>query len=513
MRAEGTAPGAAPGAARGVGEKGPEEQAPPFPDGLGGPPGGAFRERLRGLAADTTLAMALVAGRGSGLLRALCQAGRGGVPFTPAELAALAEGGAGERACRAWLACLAAGRIVGVGPGGAFTLSPEHAEALDPNGAGCSAELEAMELTMLLAASCAGAVGGGRRGGEPEVVDAGARQRGLQRQWVSREILPLLLDRVLPLQPGLLGLLARGGRCLDVACGGGEVILLLAQRFPRSSFRGADSDPRAVSEAQAEAARQGLRNVTFTCADAPRLLEEEPGSADLVLAFWSERAIAAASAWPPTTLRAARDALVPSGVLIARGLRLLEDERSNPLHDQATSFYSLAFLQETSRTGEGSSRSEDSDSGGGAGMRFVPSQPEKGEPPFWGDESAAEAFKRAGFHELEMHLINTGDDASSASTFFTARTLPAPPAENGAHTSANRAADATVPASVLALPGQAPLGPPLVQVPPPGGSALENFSAGGFRLWGHGKRRGVQKGAAPLEAPAPPPSTEGESRV
>ena len=98
--------------------------------------------------------------------------------------------------------------------------------------------------------------------------------------------------------------------------------MLLAQRFPRSSFRGGDTDPQAVSEAQAEAARRGLKNVTFTCADAPHLLEE-PGSADLILAFWSERAIAAASAWSPATLRAAKEALVPSGTLIARGLRLM----------------------------------------------------------------------------------------------------------------------------------------------------------------------------------------------
>ena len=137
-------------------------------------------------------------------------------------------------------------------------------------------------------------------------------------------------------------------------------------------------------------------------------------------------------------------------------------------------------------------------------MRFVPSQPEKGEPPFWGDESAAEAFKRAGFHELEMHLINTGDDASSASTFFTARTLPAPPAENGAHTSANRAADATVPASVLALPGQAPLGPPLVQVPPLAGvPPLRIFPRGASGCGGMERDGGCGRGRRRWRHPPP----------
>jgi hypothetical protein len=260
-----------------------------------------------------------------------------------------------------------------------------------------------------------------------------------------------------------------------------------------------------VSEAQAEAARRGLKNVTFTCADAPHLLEE-PGSADLILAFWSERAIAAASAWSPATLRAAKEALVPSGTLIARGLRLLEDQQSNPLHDQATFFYGLAFLEETSRTVEGSSQNEGLISSKGAG--------EEGSLPFWGDESAAEAFKRAGFNELEMHLITAGVDESSASTFFTARTPSGLPAGEGARTSASRAADATVSISAPAPSVRRPLGLPLAQAAPRGGSsALEKIFSWGFRLGGRGKRRGVRAGEVPPEATAPPPSTEDGWRV
>jgi len=235
-------------------------------------------------------------------------------------------------------------------------------------------------------------------------------------------------------------------------------------------------------------------------------LGEEPGSADLVLAFWSERVIAAASAWSPATLRAAKEALVPSGTLIARGLRLLEDQRSNPLHDQATFFYGLAFLEETSRTGEGSSQSEGLASGEGVGK--------EGGLPFWGDESAAEAFKRAGFHELEMHLITAGVDESSASTFFTARTLSGAPDGEGAKISASRAADATLSVSAPAPSVRGPLGLPLVQAAPRrGGSALDNFFARGFRLGGRGKRREVRAGGAPPEVAAPPPSTEDGWRV
>jgi len=65
--------------------------------------------------------------------------------------------------------------------------------------------------------------------------------------------------------------LARGMRCLDVACGGGHVTLFLAREVgPEGSVVGTDADAEIIALARADAAAEGLRNVEFREADVQR---------------------------------------------------------------------------------------------------------------------------------------------------------------------------------------------------------------------------------------------------
>jgi SAM-dependent methyltransferase len=54
---------------------------------------------------------------------------------------------------------------------------------------------------------------------------------------------------------------------MDLGCGRGRALLMLAERFPASSFVGYDLSPAAVAFAMSQAAERGLENVRFEARD------------------------------------------------------------------------------------------------------------------------------------------------------------------------------------------------------------------------------------------------------
>ena len=93
----------------------------------------------------------------------------------------------------------------------------------------------------------------------------------------------ILLTRLLPAVPRLPDLLAKGITVTDVGCGNGHVLHLMARAFPKSRFLGFDLDERQLSDARAEADRQGLVNVQFQHCDAAQIPLSD--RADLIIAF------------------------------------------------------------------------------------------------------------------------------------------------------------------------------------------------------------------------------------
>ena len=92
-----------------------------------------------------------------------------------------------------------------------------------------------------------------------------------------------LLDTVLPSLDGVVERLERGVSVIDIGCGSGGAVLMMAERFPNSTFVGYDISERALERAAERLAESGLSNARF--AD-PR---DEPmptdGSCDFVTTF------------------------------------------------------------------------------------------------------------------------------------------------------------------------------------------------------------------------------------
>ncbi len=88
--------------------------------------------------------------------------------------------------------------------------------------------------------------------------------------------------------PAIREVVPRAGRplrILDLACGGGHVIIDLARRCARESVAleacGVDLNPVAIDHARARATRAGLRHVTFATLDVAR--QPLPDGFDVVL--------------------------------------------------------------------------------------------------------------------------------------------------------------------------------------------------------------------------------------
>jgi len=91
-----------------------------------------------------------------------------------------------------------------------------------------------------------------------------------------------LISGWIPALDGVHPKLERGARVADVGCGRGASTLILAERYPNSTFVGFDPHEPSVREAARQAEKAGLTNVSFRTATA----QDFPGEGyDLVCCF------------------------------------------------------------------------------------------------------------------------------------------------------------------------------------------------------------------------------------
>ncbi len=92
-----------------------------------------------------------------------------------------------------------------------------------------------------------------------------------------------LLRRVLPALSDIEQRLDDGANVVDVGCGAGSAVLLLAERFPDSRFIGYDISQHALDRANAKLAASGLHNAQFHDPRVQPLPDDH--SVDLVTTF------------------------------------------------------------------------------------------------------------------------------------------------------------------------------------------------------------------------------------
>lgn len=279
-----------------------------------------FNQRMLGVFSDGMLALMVDLGHRTGLFEAAAD----GTATSP-ELAVRA--GLQERYVREWLAAMVTGGVFTYDAATrVYELPAAHAACLTGTGASNVARMAQLN-THLAKHVPAVAVAFREGGGVPysafrpeftQVMDATSRAH----------FDDLLVQRWLPLAPGVIERLTRGARAADLGCGTGHALAVLARAFPASTFVGYDFADDAIDQANTAAATEGLTNLTYQAQDVAHLDVAEPF--DLVLSVDAIHD----QADPAAVLAAICGALAPDGTYLMvepAASSNLEDNLANPV--------------------------------------------------------------------------------------------------------------------------------------------------------------------------------------
>lgn len=331
----------------------------------------AFAAKMLGVINAASLGLMTSIGHRTGLFDAMS----GLEASTPKRIAEVA--GLNERYVREWLGAMATGAVVEHDAvGDTYHLPPEHAafltRAASPNNMAVTTQffsvLGGVEDRIV---ECFRSGGGVPYSAYPRFHEVMAEES-------AQTVLAALVDFILPLAAGMTERLGAGADVLDVGCGRGRAMLLLAETFPRSRFTGFDLSTETVAEANAEAAAKGLGNVRFETRDVTALDVRE--QYDLVTAFDAIHD----QAHPARVLAGIARALRPDGTFLMQDIAGSSHVGHNMEHPIAPFDYTISCMHCMTV----------SLAQGGVGLGAM-----------WGEEQAQELLAAAGFAHVELKKL------------------------------------------------------------------------------------------------------------
>jgi SAM-dependent methyltransferase len=330
----------------------------------------AFQARMIEVLNSSFLGLAMSLGHHLGLFDTM--AGRDWA--TSAEIALTT--GLQERYVREWLAAMVVGHIVEYDGVGKYRLPPEHSAAISRE-AGLGNMASRMCFIGYLGQVEEDVVTAFREGGGVPY----SRYPRFLEQLASHNAAGFdanLLSVTLPLVDGLEERLRQGIDVLDVGCGHGRAINLMAQAFPASRFLGVDVAAPSIEGARAEAASRGLRNVRFELCDAATLGERE--SFDFITTFDAIHD----QVDPARVLHGIYAALRPGGTYLCVDIGGSGDLLTDMDHPLAAFLYTVSLMHCMTV----------SLANGGAGLGTM-----------WGEPLACQMFRNAGFGEAQVKRV------------------------------------------------------------------------------------------------------------
>jgi 2-polyprenyl-3-methyl-5-hydroxy-6-metoxy-1,4-benzoquinol methylase len=334
----------------------------------------AFAGRMLEILNDGAVAVMISVGHRTGLFDALRQTGAA----TSRELADAA--GLDERYVREWLGAMTTGRIVELDPETArYGLPAEHAawltRAASPDNLAVTAQwIPTLSIVEDDIVECF------RHGGGVPYARF-SRFHEVMAEESNQTVLSVLFTHILPLVPGMTELLDEGAALLDLGCGRGRALLMLAERFPNSTFQGYDLSADAIAYASAQAAERGLDNVRFEERDLSTFdVDAEPKAFAFVVTFDAVHD----QARPLAMLQGIRRSLVPDGVYLMQDIQGSSHVHENIDHPGAPFLYMISCMH---------------------CMTVSLAQGGDGLGAMWGEQKARELLAEAGFTSVEMHLL------------------------------------------------------------------------------------------------------------
>jgi 2-polyprenyl-3-methyl-5-hydroxy-6-metoxy-1,4-benzoquinol methylase len=296
-------------------------------------------------------------------------------PSTSEEIAR--EAGLAERYVREWLAAMVTGRFIEYEPySKTYRLPPEHAASLTrASGPGNLATLA--QFISLFGNVEDDLVECFQKGGGVPYSKFTKFQQ-LMAEESERVVDATLLDVTLPLIPGIVERLEKGIDVVDIGCGQGHAINVMARAFPNSRFTGYDFSEEGIAAAQKEAMEWGLSNARFVTKDVSTIDEE--AAYDLITVFDAIHD----QARPAEVLAAISRALRPGGVFLMVDIAASSNLEENLEHPLAPMMYAVSTTHCMTV-----SLALD-----GAGLGTM-----------WGDQLARRMLAEAGFSKIDTRSV------------------------------------------------------------------------------------------------------------
>ena len=331
----------------------------------------AFAGQMLGLFNGAMLSLMVSIGHQTGLFDRMA----GLPPSTSAQIAQAT--GLNERYVREWLGAMVTGRIIEYDPNsGAYRLPPEHAATLT-RAAGPDNLANLAQYIPLMGNVEEHIISAFRNGGGVP-YSAFPRFQQLQAEESAQIHDAVLIDVTLPLVPGLVDRLNAGIDVLDIGCGQGHSINLMARAFSNSRFTGHDFSEEGIAAANSEAAAWGLSNARSEVKDAATL--NEPAAYDLITAFDTIHD----QAQPTGVLRAIAEALRPGGVFLMVDIAASSNVHENMDHPLGPALYAVSTMHcmtvSLALSGEGLGT-------------------------MWGEQLARQKLAEAGFTNVEVKQV------------------------------------------------------------------------------------------------------------
>ena len=198
----------------------------------------------------------------------------------------------------------------------------------------------------------------------------------------GQSVLPVLESHILPLVPGIIEALNRGISVMDLGCGRGRALNLMASRFPQSTFIGYDLSEEAISYARAEAHRMGHTNIKFEARDLQSFDIDAPENVfDLVTTFDAIHD----QPNPRGMLRGIHRSLKSDGVYLAQDINASSHHHGDMDHPIGPLLYTISCMH---------------------CMTVSLAQDGEGLGAMWGRELANEIMTEAGFGSVEVHELS-----------------------------------------------------------------------------------------------------------
>lgn len=332
----------------------------------------AFGEKLIQILNHGAVGLMISIGHRTGLFDTMAQM----TPATSEEIARRAE--LNERYVREWLATMVTARIVDYdADNSTYYLSREHAALLTRAAAPDNVAVFAQYISVM------GTV-------EDQVVEAFTHGDGVPYSAYKRfhvvmaedsgqTIVAALHDHILPLVPGLKERLVEGIDVLDIGCGSGRAMNLLAASFPNSRFTGYDFSEECIAAARAESEQCGSTNIHFEVKDVAEL--GEASVYDLITAFDAIHD----QPKPAQVLQNIQSALRPDATFLMQDVAGSSYLHKNLDHPTAPFLYTISCMHCMSV----------SLAAGGPGLGAM-----------WGKETALDMLGEAGFSNVRVEQLS-----------------------------------------------------------------------------------------------------------